>query len=309
MAIVIIRQDGKSEEWKSAILELAPDTEVYVHGDDFPKEEVSMALVWKHPENSLNQYPGLKLVSSMGAGVDFILEDPGLPGQVAISRVVDPLLAEDMSEFVLALVLGHIKNLNTYHGDHRRRWWQPIAYTRIKDTRVGILGLGQLGAKVAIDLKGAGFQVSGWSRSSKDIPGITTYAGQEELTDFLNDTTVLVCLLPLTPETEGILDEKFFEKVEEGTYLINVARGGHLVENDLLMAIENGKISGASLDVFQQEPLGVNHPFWEHDNILITPHVASVSDMDSVASLLLENYRRLTDGDALRFEVSRSRGY
>ncbi|TDQ31412.1 2-hydroxyacid dehydrogenase [Zeaxanthinibacter enoshimensis] len=309
MAIVIIRQDGKSEEWRESLHKAAPGINIYVHGNEFPKEEVIMALVWKHPVGSLKNYPRLQLVNSMGAGVDFILDDPDLPPQVAVCRVVDPLLAEDMSEFVLSLVLGHIKNLNTYHGDHRRRWWQPLPYRRIKETKVGIMGLGALGATVAHDLKDLGFAVSGWSRTKKDLPGITTYEGPGGFQEFLGGVSVLVCLLPLTPETQGILNTELFYALPQGTYLINVARGGHLQEEDLLQAIDNGQISGASLDVFEREPLPVNHAFWDNENILITPHVASVTDVDSVASLLLENYRRLKAGQALRFEVSLSRGY
>jgi glyoxylate/hydroxypyruvate reductase A len=309
MAIVIIRQDGKIDLWKDALLEADPSIKVYNYLEEHPKEGVSMALIWKHPKGSLSVYPNLKCIASAGAGVDYIFEDETAPKNIPITRIVDPYLAGDMSEHVLAVIMAHIKNLNAHKLNQVAGIWKTMAYKRIKDVTVGIMGLGELGALTGSDLYRYGFTVQGWSRSKKSIEGVKTFAGDAELNYFLNTTDILVCLLPLTPETMGVLNASLFEQLPEEAYVINVARGGHLVDEDLLQALENGHLSGACLDVYHQEPLPKEHPFWSHPKIHMTPHYASVSDTASVMPQIIENYHRITKGQPLLNKVDRDKGY
>ncbi|MGB5429940.1 2-hydroxyacid dehydrogenase [Eudoraea sp.] len=309
MAIVIIRQDNKIDSWKKALIAKAPDISVYSYLEEHPKEEITLACVWKQPVDALKQYPNLKCVASFGAGVDFIFKDKSVPEHIPITRVVDPVLASDMSEFVLALILSYFKNLNNYKIDQSKKVWQPREYKRISDTTVGIMGMGVLGEKLAEDLVKNRFNVIGWATSPKIIPGIEVYTGDNEKNTFLSRSNILICLLPLTKETTGILNNKLFKELPKQAYVINVARGGHLVDEDLLEYINNGHLAGAGLDVFHEEPLPFEHPFWTHPKIHITPHVASVSDIESVIPQLLENYRRLTEGLPLKYTVNREKGY
>jgi glyoxylate/hydroxypyruvate reductase A len=309
MAIVIIRQDKKIELWKSALLRANPELKVYSYLEEHPKEDIVMALIWKHPEGSLTGYPNLKCIASAGAGVDYIFEDSTAPKHIPITRVVDPYLASDMSEHVLAVILAHLKNLNTYKLQQVDSLWKPRAYKRIKDLNVGILGLGELGALTALDLLRVGFRVQGWSRSEKSIGDVKTFAGASELGTFLNTTDILVCLLPLTPETKGFIDTQLLEQLPKDAYVINVARGGHVVDADLLEQLDKGHISGACLDVYHQEPLATSHPFWYHKKVHMTPHYASVSDTNSVVPQILENYQNVLNGTELLNEVDRNKGY
>ncbi len=309
MAIVIIRQDGKIDLWKNALLKADPNLRVYGYLEEHTKEDVLMALIWKHPEGSLGVYPNLKCIASAGAGVDYIFEDASVPTHVPITRVVDPYLASDMSEHVLAAIFAEIKNFNTYKVQQTMANWEPKDYRRVADVTVGIMGLGELGARTAKDLLYAGFKVQGWSRSQKSMDGVLTFSGETGLTEFLKGSDFLVCLLPLTSETKGILNNGLFAKLPKGAYVINVARGGHLVDSDLLEQLDNGHLSGACLDVYHQEPLPTSHPFWKHSKIFMTPHYASVSNANSVVDQILANYRNLLEGKELLNVVDRAKGY
>ncbi|MRH99398.1 glyoxylate/hydroxypyruvate reductase A [Kriegella sp. EG-1] len=309
MAIVIIRQDNKTQEWKNALLAVDSSIEVYAYEEDYDSNDIDMALIWKHPEGSLTQFPNLKCIASNGAGVDFIFEDKTAPIHLPITRIVDSYLAADMSEHVLALILAYLKNIEHYKVDQFKKIWKPIQYKRIADFNIGILGLGTLGQALANDLVKFGFKVQGWSNSRKKIDNVESFEGQAELSKFLSTTEVLVCLLPLTDETYGILNKKLFKQLPKGAYVINVARGGHLVDNDLIEMLDNEHLSGASLDVYHKEPLVKHHPFWEHSKVHMTPHYASVSDTKFVVPQILENYRRLQKNEPLLNLVSKSKGY
>lgn len=309
MSIVIIRQDGKIELWKKAIKEVDPSVEVYSYLETHDKDSVEVALVWKHPEGSLADYPNLKYIASSGAGVDYLFEDESIPENLPITRVVDTMLASDMSEYVIAAIFSFLKHLNIYKTDQFQKIWKPRPYHRIADFTVGIMGLGALGTVLANDLIRFGFKTQGWANSKKELVRVRTFKGGTEFNSFLATSQILVCLLPLTKETSGILNANLFQKLPKGAYVINAARGGHLVDEDLLEYLDNGQLSGATLDVFHQEPLSTNHPFWEHDKINITPHYASVSDTDSVVPQILENYRRMQKGEPLLNLVSEHKGY
>tara|TARA_R110002051_G_scaffold137916_4_gene210633 strand:- start:59204 stop:60133 length:930 start_codon:yes stop_codon:yes gene_type:complete len=309
MAIVIIRQDHKIELWKNALLKANSSLKVYSYLDEHPKEDITMAVIWKHPKGSLANYPNLKCIASAGAGVDYIFEDENRPKNIPITRIVDPYLASDMSEHVLAVILAHLKNLNAYKIKQEQNKWEPMDYLRIKDVTIGILGLGELGALTATDLTKYGFKVQGWSRSKKNIKGVHTFSGENEQSAFLSTTNILVCLLPLTPVTEGILNKKLLSQLPEKAYVINVARGGHMVDDDLIALLDSGHLSGACLDVYHTEPLPRSHVFWNHKKVHMTPHYASVSDTNSVIPQIVENYKRLDSGKKLKNLVDTDKGY
>src|SRR5690625_3842440 len=308
MSIVLI-SDRDTKAWIQAIKNASPDIDLRVHPDSGNKEEVEFALVWNHPSGALTEYPNLKVVASMGAGVDHILSDPELPDQVSITRIVSPQLATDMGEFVLATVMGHLRNLAFYREIEHNQQWEFKPYQRISEVKIGIMGMGFLGTTVAQQLTNVGFQVQGWSRSPKNIDGVTSYHGPDQLTQFLRQSRILICLLPLTPETDSILNSDLFEQLSRDAFLINVARGQHLVEEDLLQAIDQGRLSGAALDVFREEPLPKDHPFWKHPQVQVTPHIASVTKPSAVVSQVLQNYRRMRNAEPLEHEVQKEKGY
>ncbi|AVR45480.1 glyoxylate/hydroxypyruvate reductase A [Christiangramia fulva] len=309
MSLLIISPGKNSEDWKKAIEHEDADIEVYNYPEDHDKEKVEFALTWNHPRGIFKNYPNLKVIASMGAGVDHILSDPTLPENVQITRVVDERLTEDLSDFVLAQLMNHLRSLSYYSKIQKEKKWDRFQYKRPKDTKVGIMGLGVLGNAVAHKLYKNNFQVYGWARTEKDCPDFTCYHGREQLEDFLQQSEILVCLLPLTEDTENILNADLFDMLPEGAFVVNVARGAHLVEHDLLEMIDNGHLSGAALDVFRKEPLPEDHPFWEHPKINITPHVASLTSPVSVVPQIIENYQRMLKGKALKNEVQKEHGY
>ena len=309
MALVIIRNDDKTDRWIEAFRKADPSLIVYDYHKPHPRETVRMAAVWKHPAGSLSQYPNLRAVHGLGAGVDFILEDPGLKPDWPVLRVTDPFLAADMAEYILAQVLAYLRQLPEYYADKARHTWNPRPYRRIGDVTIGLMGLGTLGTAAARLLSDCGFSCCGWTRGSHPEVAFPVYRGAGGMKDFLASCQVLVCLLPLTPETRGILNRETFGALPRGAYVINVARGPLLVENDLLESLQSGELSGACLDVFAEEPLPAGHPFWKHPGIQMTPHIASVSEPASVVPQIIANYRAFLKGGELRNEVSRQRGY
>ncbi len=309
MSIVLIRQDGKLELWKNVFTDLFPELPVYHFREEHPKADISMAIVWKHPPGSLKPYPNLKCIASFGAGVDFIFEDPDRPPDVPITRVVDDFLASDMAEHVVTVIMGHLKNMKQYAQDQKDHLWEPKSYTRISDHNVGIMGAGTLGSHLGKTLLNMGFKVAGWAKHPKKIDGMSVYHGEGSIGDFLAQTSILVCLLPLTPETSRILNRNTLSLLPRGAFLINVARGGHLAEDELIPLLDSGQLSGACLDVFEQEPLPGDHPFWGHPHIQITPHVASVSDPRAVVPQLASNFGRLQKGQPLMNQIDLSKGY
>lgn len=309
MSILIVCPGKDPKNWTSELEKQLPETDIYVYPEDHEKENVEFALVWNHPRALFKNYPNLKVIASMGAGVDHILNDPGLPEQVKITRVIDEELTEDMSDFVLSQVMNKIRNLHFYSRNQQEKKWDRSLYKRPKDTKVGIMGLGVLGDAVAQKLHQNNFKVSAWSRTSKDCENIECYHGKDQLEKFLRNSEILVCLLPLTDDTENILNADLFDMLPEGAYVINVARGQHLVEHDLLEMIDNGHLSGAALDVFREEPLPEEHPFWEHSKINITPHIASVTNPKSVVPQIIDNYKRMKADKDLINQVTLEMGY
>ena len=298
------------EHWRATLSRLAPDITMRVWPDEVTdKSAIECALVWNPPPGLLASLPNLRLIQSLGAGVDGMLRDPDLPQHVPMARVVDPMLTQCMNEYVVLHALYHHRLMPRFARQQANREWIEEVAPPAQERTVSILGRGELGTAAANALVGLGFKVYAWSRSPKDVPGVTGYSGADGLTAMLAETEILVCLLPLTAETEDILNAALFRQLPQGAAVINCGRGRHLVEADLLAALDSGHLSGASLDVFRSEPLPVDHPFWDRREIVITPHMASISHPESTARLVIENIRRVWAGEAPRYKVDPARGY
>lgn len=306
MSFLIVSSHRDPKDWVEALKAEAPDLDLEVYPEVKDPEKVEFVLSWKHPHGIYKDYPNLKVIASMGAGIDHIIQDPDIPEHIKITRVIDEQLTKDMSVFVLSLILDHLRNLSFHYCSKE---WNPQKYLRPEDVQVGIMGMGILGVGVAEKLIKNKFNVTGWSRTKKEILGVSTFHGDGQLQEFLSETNVLVCLLPLTSETENILNKALFEKLPQEAYIINVARGPHLVEEDLVEMIEKGHLSGAALDVFRKEPLPEDHPFWSNDKIKITPHIASVTLPKTVVPQILHNYRKMKEEKKLENVVSRDKEY
>lgn len=286
--------------------EHVPATEIRVHGDDFDKDEIEFALVWKHEAGSLTGYKNLKGISSFGAGVDSILSDPHLP-DVDIARIIDPDLAHNMAMYVVTQIQHHRLRLNQFQTQQKQLVWKPKSPQRKK--RIGILGLGELGAVAATWLNNMGFEVSGWSNSKKYIENVASYTDLNGLDEMLQQSDYLVNLLPLTASTKNILNQDVFQKLPQGAVVINVARGEHVVDDALIEALDRGHLDFAYLDVFRQEPLPQEHPFWRHPKIQITPHVSAVTNVETAVNQIVENYRRVKSQRPLINTINRQLGY
>jgi glyoxylate/hydroxypyruvate reductase A len=309
MAFLIIAPDIKVTSWVKHLSMLDPGIDIRIWPEAGNADDIEFALTWHHPPGEFRKYKNLKCIASLGAGVDHILRDPDLPDGVSVTRVLEHSMAQSMSEYVVLSVLNYCRQFDDYRADQAQKKWHPRKPRLAEDTRIGILGFGQLGADAAKKLSDLGFRVAGWSRRPKDITGMQCFAGEEALANFLSRTHILICLLPLTPATKGILNRKTFEKLPVGAYVINVARGQHLVESDLIDALGSGQLAGACLDVFDVEPLPPDHPFWAHPKIKVTPHISSITFPKAVAPQIIENYQRTKTGKLLLNVVDVERGY
>ncbi len=308
MALLFYSREDDPVAWKAALEARLPDLEVRVWPDIGDPGAIDTALVWRPPPGLLAGLPNLRAVFSLGAGVDALLADPTLPA-VPLCRMVDPSLTRSMSEYALTLALFYHRRLDLYEERQRRARWEMEMPRPAASTTVGVMGLGELGADAARTLVAHGFRVRGWSRGRKAIEGVASFAGEEELGAFLEGLDIVICLLPLTAETENILDADLFARLPRGACVVNLARGAHLVERDLLDAVERGHLRGAVIDVFREEPLPADHPFWRHPRIRVTPHTASYSLPETGAEVVADNIRRLREGRPLRHVVRRERGY
>ncbi|WP_246091646.1 2-hydroxyacid dehydrogenase [Aliirhizobium smilacinae] len=272
----------------------------------------SYAFLWKPDPDLFQRAPNLKILFSGGAGVDSILATPGLP-DIPIVRFVDQSLTTRMSEWVVLQCLSHLRQVPAYLVQQRSRTWREISQPEARELTVGVMGLGVLGQDSARKLKIMGFNVIGWSRTAKTVESIETYDATE-LDAFLARTDILVGLLPLTDETRGIFNASLFSKLRQGGALgtpvfINAGRGGSQVEKDLISALESGTLGGASLDVFEREPLSSDSPFWSMDNVIVTPHAASASDVRALLRNAEVQMERFEKGEPLQHVVDRATGY
>ncbi|MCW5774260.1 MAG: glyoxylate/hydroxypyruvate reductase A [Rhodospirillaceae bacterium] len=301
--------DSKSA-WAARLAALDPTIELRLSPDFGDPAEIDAALVWKPPPGLLARLPNLKAILSLGMGVDHIFADPQLPQGVPVARLVDRDLINRMSEYCALAVLRYHRNADAYDAFQRERRWKPLPEEpAAKDRRVGILGVGEIGRDLAAKLGAFGFDLAGWSRTPKALPGVACFHGADGLRPFLARSEILVCLLPLTRETEGILGAAAFAALPKGAVVVNAARGGHVVDADLLAALDSGNLRAAQLDVFRQEPLPSEHPFWSHPKIRVTPHNAGITDPMAAAGQIVENLHRLRRGEPLLNVVDRERGY
>lgn len=309
MSLLLVSPDRDMSSWKQAITKVDPNVEIDVWPAIKQKENVQFAVCWNHPSHLLDSFPNLKGVSSLGAGVDHLLSDESLPSSVDICRIVSSSLIQQMKEYILGCVISIRRNFIHYIRQKDRQQWQAHHHSEVEALQVGIMGLGEIGGPVARQLGDLGYQVAGWSRTAKEIPHVNCFAGPDELSNFLGETRLLVCLLPLTQQTEGILDLELFKQLQPNGWIINVARGEHLVDEDLIYALDSNILRGAWLDVFSEEPLPGKHAFWNRSNIMVTPHIASITQPEEAAEQIVDNYKRALSGIELNHIVNRKRGY
>lgn len=309
MSMVIINPNRDVSALISALRTHDPDLKIEVWPDIAEPDQVELALCWNQPSGSLQQFPNLQCISSLGAGINHLLSDMTRPLEIPLVRLVDDNLKQSMAEYVMAGVLEHFRHFKAYRQQQQEHIWEELETAHISDLGVGIMGCGEIGGYVADKLSAFGFSVQGWSRTRQQRDKLRVYAGDAELGLFLSQADVLVCLLPLTPETENILNSETFSQLPKNALLINAARGGHLVDADLLSALDNGQLSGALLDVFREEPLPQQHPFWSHSKVTVTPHIASPTNYDSAAEQIIANYHQLVSGAPLHHLVDVESGY
>jgi glyoxylate/hydroxypyruvate reductase A len=263
---------------------------------------------WQPPEDLAARFPNLEVLFSTGAGTDQF-DFSVIPETLPVVRMVESGIINGMVEYVTLAVLSTHRDWRTYHEQQREGNWQVHRVHPASTRRVGVLGLGVLGRAVLDSLCGFGFSCAGWSRSPQQIEGVECYAGAEGLQQFLARTDILICLLPLTDSTRGILSKPLFDKLPRGATVINVGRGGHLVQEDLLQALDEGKVGNAILDVCEPEPLPSDHPFWTHPKVMLTPHIASMTQPETAVEAMIDNLRRHRDGLPMIGLVDRARGY
>lgn len=308
MSFVYKADPVRGLEWAAHFAKKAPHTPFHIWPETGRPEDVQYLAAWMPPDDLAERFPNLKILFSVGAGIDQF-DLAALPPDLPLVRMTEDGIADGMAEYAVMAVLGIHRDLLTYLGRQRQKVWKEVRLTPARHRRVGVLGLGVLGTAVLKKLKPFGFPLAGWSRTGGALDGVEIHAGPEGLPAFLARTDILICLLPLTEETRGILCKALFEALPRGASLINVGRGGHLVAGDLVAALASGQLSGAVLDVVEPEPLPGDHPFWSHDRILLTPHIASMTVPETAVDLVLENIRRHAATEPLVGLVDRSRGY
>ena len=272
-------------------------------------ESIRYALVWKPPRGFLAQFPNLKAILALGAGVDPIPTDPALPKGVPLLRLVDAGFPAQMAEYAIYAVLRFQRRMGELESLQKQARWNQLDPFFIRDFPVGVMGLGVIGTVVAQRLAAAGYAMAGWAKSTKRLDGVEVFSGSKAFKGFLSRSRVVVNALPLTPQTENILDAAAFAAMPRGGYIVNIGRGAHLVDRDLIAALDSGQLEGAMLDVFREEPLRSSHPFWHHPKIVVTPHVAAPTIASEVQVQVIENIKRLERGESPLGLVDRDRGY
>ncbi len=308
--VMIMKPDLEhARSWNDVFRDAMPERECRDWAAPGDKVDIEYAFVWAPPPGELRTFPNLKCIFSIGAGVDHLLRDPNLPDGVPIVRMVEPELTQGMTEYVTMHVLRYHREVPALEKQQRDRVWHELIAPTAPSRKVGLLGLGVLGQDSARVLHALRFDLASWSRTPKQVEGVQSFHGANGLDAFLTRTEILVCLLPLTPDTEGILNRDLFAKLPRGACLINAGRGGHQVEDDILEALESGQLAGATLDVFRTEPLPVDSLFWTHPKVTLTPHIASVTQQVSAIEHVVANIRRIEAGEVPLNTVDRDMGY
>jgi glyoxylate/hydroxypyruvate reductase A len=294
--------------WDAAVRALRPDMAVVDWRDVSDPAAFEFALLWKPPPGGLGAFTGLKAIQSLGAGVNQ-LDLAALPAGVPLARLIDASLTETMVDYAIAALYRHFRAFDRYERDTRARHWAHAAPPDKARFPVGVMGLGVLGGAIARQIHALGFPVHGWSRARKPLDGIVSHAGPEGLPGFMAAVRLVICVLPLTPATAGILNARTLAALPAGAFVVNIGRGGHVAEPDLAALVRDGHIAGATLDVFAAEPLPRDHSFYDLPQILVTPHVAGCISPWSAAGAVLENYDRALAGRPLINQVEPARGY
>jgi glyoxylate/hydroxypyruvate reductase A len=309
LSIAIIFNNKDPKPWAEVLQKKLPEVAIEIYPDIKDKSAIDFALCWKPTQNVLSEFPNLRVAQSVGASADGIIKTQQITDHLIVTRIVDEQLTADMFEYLLTGIMNFLQNTCQYYQNKTTKTWQQKPYKTIAKTTICILGLGEIGAYSAIKLSTLGFRVKGWARTKKNLENITTFYGEAGLENALTSTDILINLLPLTPETQNILNYNNLSKINKDGYLINAGRGEHLVEVDLLKIVDNQHLTGALLDVFRIEPLPYSDLFWTNDKITITPHVASLTNVETASGGVVENYKRLQNNEQLLNIVSIKNGY
>ena len=313
MSIVFVISNWDPQPWVDAFAKALPNRELKIWDEDAPETDADYCVCWQPLQGVLAQIVDLKGIFSLGAGVDHILSDPNLP-DTPIMKVVDPDLTARMSEYVCLQALSILRKPQRYRAYQALKRWVTDTTPIASDVTVGIMGMGEIGSDAAKKLQALGFQVAGWSRTPKSIAGITNFVGQAALPDFISACDIIVNILPLTPETDGLIAGSFFEATKRqgvlgGAHLINLGRGKSQRESDILDALRSGALQTATLDVFEVEPLPQESELWTHPRVTVTPHNAGTSNPSTIAKLVADQIRSFESGNGFLTQIDQRRGY
>lgn len=298
----------RGEIWQRIFAEAFPKQPFHIWPDCPAPHDIEYLIAWTLPPVLPAEMPHLRAIFSVGAGIDQLGLD-AVPAHVPVIRLIDPNTAISIAEYVTTAVLALHRDLPVYAQQQAQKKWLQHPVTLAHQRRVGILGLGNM-ARATIDrLRPFGFALSGWSRSRHVVEDVTCFAGQEELNEFLAQSDILICLLPLTPETKGILNARLFEQLPEGAALVHAGRGAHLDSRDLIFALDSGRLRHAMIDVTLPEPLPVSDPLWSHPAIVLTPHIGAITNPETAAHIVIDNIRCLSRGEPANGLVDKSLGY
>ncbi len=307
--VVATAKPEATKHWHQVLQAALPQAQVTAWYPGDPATGARYAVVWAPPDDLFQTEPALQAVFTLGAGVDSVTTLPSLPADLMILRLEDAGMAPQMSEYVIHHLAWLSRGLEIYARQQAEARWSPMPAIRYEEWPVGVMGLGQLGSHVARSVAALGYPVAGWARSTRNLDGVTTYAGEAEFDAFLARTRVLVNLLPLTAQTAGIINAALLERLQPRAVVINIARGAHVVDADLLAALDSGRVQAAVLDVFNQEPLPADHPYWAHPRVRVTPHVAAATLEDDALRQVVSRIEKLERGEPVTGVVSRDTGY
>lgn len=309
MAVLLASTIGPPERWSEPLAAVLSDEELRVYPDIGNPDEIEVALFAKQQPGLFPKLKNLKLIIGLQAGVESLLDDPELPADVPIARSTQPDGDRMIAEYVLLHVLRHHRNMPGFLANQARHIWEKPPVLLASDRRVGFLGMGVIAHPCAVLVRDLGFQTASWTRTPNDMNGVENFHGPDGLQPFLNRSDIVVNVLPLTAATEDILNARTLTMLPEGAAVINIGRGQHIVDGDLIAALDNGRLNHATLDVFRTEPLPEDHPFWDHPKITVMPHTARHSQPSRVAPQVAENIRRLRAGEPFIQPVNRDAGY
>ncbi|SDA56442.1 glyoxylate/hydroxypyruvate reductase A [Pseudomonas sp. NFACC15-1] len=308
MALLYKADPVRGEQWKRLFAEHAPDIEWRAWPDIGDPKDIRYLAAWQAPDDLETRLPNLEVLFALSAGVDQLDLDR-LPTSLPVVRLLDPGITRGMCEYASFAVLSLHRDMLRYRQQQVARCWQAHLLQPAAQRRVGVMGLGLQARQILATLQTFGFALSGWARSEHRIAGVDCFAGDEQLPAFLGQCDIVLCVLPLTEQTRGILNRQLFQHLPKGAALVNMGRGGHLIEEDLLEALASGQLSAAVLDVLQQEPAAPDHPFWQHPQILLTPHIAAMTQPESAFGVLLDNIRRHQRGESMLGQIDPQRRY